>query len=219
MFHTYYSRKNHQLLKKILTNFKGRVIDFGCGQGQMKQYLPEKEKYTGIDLFKGKNVDLVCDIKKVPIKDNSFDAAICNAVLEHVENPEVIIKEIIRVTKPGAKIFISIPFLQHYHPDPEDFRRYTAKGLEKICQDHNLKVVNTYTICGTMIVKEFLLYSSLVYIFKNNLFIKKWYLLPYYFLIAISFLYAKIFNYLFGWLQKNDKSIFPAVNIVCQNEK
>ncbi|MDO8634098.1 MAG: class I SAM-dependent methyltransferase, partial [archaeon] len=47
--------------------------------------------------------------EKLPIKDNSFDAVTCLFVLEHTQNPEQVISEIIRVTTPGGKFFLLAP--------------------------------------------------------------------------------------------------------------
>jgi ubiquinone/menaquinone biosynthesis C-methylase UbiE len=104
-------------MKSALGNFKGAVLDVGCG---------ESNKYLGFcpcDAYIG-------DAAFLPFKDESFDAVICNAVLEHVEKPKEVLKEIYRVAKPRGQCYISVPFLINYHPVPEDFRRYTKVGMK-----------------------------------------------------------------------------------------
>ena len=50
------------------------------------------------------------DIHHIPFKENTFDAVLCNHVLEHVDNDIVAMKEICRVLKPGAFAILQIPF-------------------------------------------------------------------------------------------------------------
>ncbi|MGK7389015.1 MAG: class I SAM-dependent methyltransferase [Candidatus Cyclobacteriaceae bacterium M2_1C_046] len=56
------------------------------------------------------------DIHDLPFNDNHFDVAICNHVLEHVENDIQAMKEIHRVLKPGGWAILQVPF---FHPIPE----------------------------------------------------------------------------------------------------
>jgi SAM-dependent methyltransferase len=52
------------------------------------------------------------------------------AVLEHVENPDLFIKEAYRVLKPGGFIITGVPFIQGYHASPSDHFRWTHQGIE-----------------------------------------------------------------------------------------
>ncbi|MEX2235156.1 MAG: class I SAM-dependent methyltransferase [Cyclobacteriaceae bacterium] len=56
------------------------------------------------------------DIHKMPFKDNTFEAILCNHVLEHVADDIVAMKEISRVLKPGGFAILQVPF---FHPVPE----------------------------------------------------------------------------------------------------
>jgi SAM-dependent methyltransferase len=50
-------------------------------------------------------------------------------VLEHVPDSRLLLSELARVLKPRAVILVTIPFIFHYHPDPQDFLRLTPAGL------------------------------------------------------------------------------------------
>lgn len=51
-----------------------------------------------------------CDIQeKIPFEDNHFDLIFALDVLEHVEDAELALDQIFRITKPGGLIFISVP--------------------------------------------------------------------------------------------------------------
>ena len=51
------------------------------------------------------------DIHKIPFEENIFDAAMCNHVLEHVEDDIQAMKEICRVLKPGGWAILQVPFM------------------------------------------------------------------------------------------------------------
>jgi SAM-dependent methyltransferase len=128
---------------KILTEKKS-VIDIG---GSLRVYkdknnrfnekslwlLPylEKTDYKILDKVSDYNPDIVGDIHHLPFEDNTVDAIICMAVLEHVEDPKKAVEEIYRVLKPGGYCFLNAPFLFYYHPEPGyygDFYRFTIDG-------------------------------------------------------------------------------------------
>jgi len=74
-------------------------------------------------------VGVVGDAHRLPFRDGSVDGLLIQGVLEHVLDPEQIVGEIFRVLKPGAPVFAEVPFIQHYHLDPVDFRRWTHYGF------------------------------------------------------------------------------------------
>jgi SAM-dependent methyltransferase len=56
------------------------------------------------------------DIHQIPFEENTFDAVLCNHVLEHVQNDIKAMSEINRVLKPGGWAIMQIPF---FSPVPE----------------------------------------------------------------------------------------------------
>jgi SAM-dependent methyltransferase len=67
----------------------------------------------------------------LPFTDAAFDAVICTEVLEHVADATVLLEELARVLRPGGYAVVTVPFVFHYHEDPEDVRRYTPPGLRR----------------------------------------------------------------------------------------
>src|SRR5258708_38675398 len=47
--------------------------------------------------------------KKIPLKDNSVDFVVGFAFLEHIDHPEMIINDAIRIVKKGGKVIFTIP--------------------------------------------------------------------------------------------------------------
>jgi SAM-dependent methyltransferase/uncharacterized protein YbaR (Trm112 family) len=86
--------------------------------------------YSDIDI--NSDVDLFCDGHDLPFPDNSFDAVITTAVLEHVLYPEQVASEIQRVLKMGGYLYSELPFMQQVHEGAYDFTRYTLSGHRRL---------------------------------------------------------------------------------------
>ena len=71
----------------------------------------------------------------LPYPDNNVDMVVCGAVLEHVQSPAKIVKEIHRVLKVGGTMYVDIPFLYPFHKAPSDNNRLTQEGLDYLCRD------------------------------------------------------------------------------------
>ena len=139
-----------QKITKIFAE-KKLVIDIGGGLRVVKQksnrYDPKREwirpliekvDYKIMDPVPNYNPDVVGDIHNLPFADNSVDAIICMAVLEHVENPIKAGAEMYRVLKPGGYCFIYVPFLFYYHAEKGyygDFWRFTPDSIKYIAKN------------------------------------------------------------------------------------
>jgi len=98
------------------------VLSIGGGPGRNRKTIVN----LNIDTYP--NVEIVGDAHNLPFKDNSVDAIMITAVLEHVEYPSVVVGEIYRVLKKGGYVLAETPFLQHYHGYPLHFQNYTVAG-------------------------------------------------------------------------------------------
>ena len=78
-------------------------------------------------------VDIIADGHLLPFGNDTFDAIISEAVLEHVHAPDIVVSEIYRVLKPGGYICVAVPFLQGYHASPHDYQRWTVPGIVQLC--------------------------------------------------------------------------------------
>jgi SAM-dependent methyltransferase len=116
-------------LKRFLESAEGLVLNIGSGNS------PCQVGVVNVDMMDYENVDIVCDIHYLPFKDNSIDAVMSVAVLEHVREPAVVLKELHRVLKPGGRVFSVIPFMQPFHASPHDYQRYTLPGIEFLHRD------------------------------------------------------------------------------------
>jgi ubiquinone/menaquinone biosynthesis C-methylase UbiE len=124
-------------LRNVLPNFKGDVLDVGCGQGPYRFLLDKTQtKYYGIDIvdadkFDYNNPDITpFNGQDIPFEDGKFSGLICTEVLEHVENYQKLINEMHRVMKAGGTGIITIPWSARYHYIPWDYFRYTPSSLK-----------------------------------------------------------------------------------------
>ena len=127
----------------------GRALDVGCGVGQVVGRLTQAGyEAWGVDVSEP-NIErarkfsercLLYEGKRLPFPDGHFDSVGALNVLEHVDEPESFIKEVVRVAKPGGKIVISSPNFfrvagfRDYHPKMRglgnkwrNFRRLSEK--------------------------------------------------------------------------------------------
>ena len=131
----------------------GSLIDIGCGTKYYKEMLePYVMDHIGLDhaatLHDKSNIDLFGTAYNIPAKNNSFDSAICTAVLEHLEEPEQAIQECFRVLKPGGYAIYSVPFIWHIHEAPRDFYRYSKYGLKYLFEKVGFEIVEIKALSG-----------------------------------------------------------------------
>lgn len=135
--------------------FRGRVLNAGCGHRDITGTLLKFGACEVVNLDIESNIPgaIPGRLEAMPVSDEEFDVVFSNAVLEHVENISAVMKELVRVLKRGGVLAVSIPFLQPFHADPNDYRRYTKEGLRELGEMHGLEVVEilpVHTIAQTL---------------------------------------------------------------------
>jgi SAM-dependent methyltransferase len=87
---------------------------------------------TETDVWLGPRTSLVCDGHDLPFADATFDAVVCQAVLEHVLDPPRVVAEMHRVLRPAGLLYAEIPFMQQVHEGAHDLTRYTYVGQRRL---------------------------------------------------------------------------------------
>ena len=105
----------------------GFVLD--CGAGSKSDYL---EHVYNLEIVSYNSTDVLAVGEYLPFKDNTFDAVLSVAVLEHVRDPFRCAAEIMRVLKPGGDLLCAIPFLQPLHGYPHHYFNATPQGHRRL---------------------------------------------------------------------------------------
>lgn len=126
-----------QVLALIEENRDGWVLDCGSGNPTRGFY-----NVVHLELFGYDEVDVVTDGAALPFADDTFDAVLSEAVLEHVRDPDAYVREIRRVMKPGAKARFDAAFLQPYHGYPDHYFNMTRAGLQLVMERGGFEVVD-----------------------------------------------------------------------------
>src|SRR5258708_12030813 len=105
-----------------LAPIRGKVLEGGCGAGSVAKAVKRERPdlhVVGCDVSSSalaaaeasaEGVDfLPAQAEKLPFADDEFDFVWVFDVLEHVENPERMLREIARVVRPGGGFHIVLP--------------------------------------------------------------------------------------------------------------
>jgi len=144
-----------QALKAVLDPLvrqSGRVLDVGCGAGNMAHHLSEYGQVVGADnaveplavAWERGYQSLPAEANSLPFADCSFDLVAALDVIEHAPDDEGIIKEAYRVCRPGGLVAVTTPafgWLYSYNDVVNHhLRRYTAAGLRTMLQNAGFRV-------------------------------------------------------------------------------
>jgi SAM-dependent methyltransferase len=77
------------------------VLDVGCGEN--------KRGTVGVDIRRTRMVDVLCDAHHLPFVDGVFEGCYAYALLEHVGNPVMVLKEINRVLMDNGWLEVLVP--------------------------------------------------------------------------------------------------------------
>lgn len=151
--------RNQQELKRMAVTAPlctGNVLEIGCANGDLSVFIASYgARHYGvdidpvaIDLARHKVAKLgidTCSFQvgngySLNLPDQYFDTVVVAEVLEHVDDPKLIIKEAYRVCKPGGKVIISVPN-RYSIPDPDHlniFSKQLLNGLVEYAVDCSL---------------------------------------------------------------------------------
>jgi SAM-dependent methyltransferase len=118
-----------------------RILDVGCGK-QPYRALFGDWRFVGINLDRDDaQPDVQADGLRLPFRDDSFPAAICTQVIEHVTSPGRLLGEIHRCLKPGGVLVLSGPMYWPLHEEPHDYWRFTRHGMRLLFEQAGLEVL------------------------------------------------------------------------------
>jgi SAM-dependent methyltransferase len=123
------------------------VLEVGAGHSYLKNYFGVN--YFATDVYPYEGLDFVCDLAEAPpLRPDAIDVVLLNNVLEHLPEPQHVLRSIARGLKRGGVIAIAVPFIIKVHQMPYDFLRYTHFMLYRMLQSegfHSIRIEAVYT--------------------------------------------------------------------------
>ena len=158
-----------RLLKEAFRNYGQSevLIDLGCGPRPYfhlyKDYFSRTIAIEHPDTdFPKKNIDIFCSAVNIPLPDHSANAVLCTEMLHDIAEPELVLKEISRLLKPGGILILTTPFMVPVVDGDIDHYRYTRTGIRFLVHKAGMKVRNTeavsdiFGVMTTLYVKPWL---------------------------------------------------------------
>jgi len=142
---------NQWIYDNIKEYVGSRILEVGCGLGNLTRFFIDKELILAIDIKREyvvglkKNIDctdsnnlislqhdIVSDNLR-PLLGKQFDTAICLNVLEHIEDDQKAIKNIFQLLIPGGTLILLVPAFQFLYgtldKELQHQRRYSKTEL------------------------------------------------------------------------------------------
>ncbi len=129
-----------------------KILDIGCGNGQISDYFSIKNDVFSVDVDDKRSkkdhkyhFQLVKN-EKLPFDNQQFDIIISHHVIEHLEDQNLHLLEIIRTLKPSGVIYIgcpnkSSPFMAGHIGNTQVLK---LKGLIELFHQHQLECFDYY---------------------------------------------------------------------------
>ena len=157
-----------ELARDLARRRPGRLLDWGCGWGQVTMLLRERDvDVTAFDIRPDLEAPATAPLERfpeivahfspepvaLPFEDGSFDTVLSCGVLEHVPDPEGSVAEIHRVLRPGGMFYVTnlpnrFSYTErvarllglYYHGQLPDDRVYTKRTARELVERHGFEV-------------------------------------------------------------------------------
>ena len=131
----------HAAFETLITR-PGPILSVGGGPRRIHPRL----RNLNIEFAGG--IDVVGTAYALPIRDASLAGIHCEAVLEHLEFPDMAVAEMFRALQTGGVVFAATPFLQPYHAYPDHYQNFTLRGHRRLFERAGFLIRDAGTCVG-----------------------------------------------------------------------
>jgi 2-polyprenyl-3-methyl-5-hydroxy-6-metoxy-1,4-benzoquinol methylase len=129
------------------------VLELGCGAGILaRQLLEFGNTVTGLDISEVAIAQLpkeitgiVSTLPNIPLPAHSFDVVVATEIVEHIDDDQACVMEVVRVLRPGGRAYFAVPN-NCLGPDeePEHVRKYSPETLEILLSPYGYIFMETF---------------------------------------------------------------------------
>lgn len=171
----------------------GQVVDIGGGRNPDYFKYFKKQGAVSITPLDGAISGINFEHDPLPIKTGQVQTVLMCNLLEHLYDPELVLSEAHRVLKKGGMLIGFVPFWIGYHPDPEDYVRYTKPALKHKLETAGFSHINIENVGGGPLIANF---NTIVLSLPR-------------FLRPICYLWYTLWNSIFLWLRPLSRERTP----------
>lgn len=169
----WFNGKTGELVKGVSIRASDTVIDVGCGDGALAGFcagqgaeimiIDRDAKKLAAAEIRIRNSParayraIHSDCNPIPLEESTGDLVICTEVLEHVHDPVVFLADLIRITRPGGRLILTVPDSRseqfvaatappHYFQEPNHIRIFTADDFRDLVLGCGLEIMGRQTL-------------------------------------------------------------------------
>ena len=109
---------------------RGPVLHIGAGNRKIKGAVT-------LDINPRVSPDVVWDLNvfPYPFPDSHFSDVVCEHVIEHLQNVIGVMEELHRVTRPGGKVWVTVPHFTslNFNTDPTHVHAFSSRSFDYMC--------------------------------------------------------------------------------------
>ncbi len=141
--------RHYWLYPRICRHLRGLTLDLGCGIGDFLSY---RSGSVGVDINpatvdwcqrQGLNAHLM-NPDALPFEEASFDSVVLDNVLEHLSEPNPLLKEIFRVLRSSGILVVGVPGNRGFLSDPDHKVFYDETSLVSTLRDAQFSLLRVF---------------------------------------------------------------------------
>lgn len=128
---------------QLLADLPPDAVVLDCGAGGRR--MPDR-RVIALEYARHPCNDVQGDALRLPFRDGCFDLVLSQAVLEHVTDPALAVREMSRVLRPGGVLYAEAAFIQPVHMAPHHYFNVTPHGMRWLGEQAGLEVLEQGTV-------------------------------------------------------------------------